>query len=151
MPPGFTGALAQRLDRASALHVREAADGDVVGRDDVLLAPGGSQMHVHAGGKVTLSADEAAVGGLKPRADLTIVDAARFYGRRLLLVVLTGMGKDGLDGARAVKQVGGRVLVEAESTCTVYGMPRAVAEARLADAVLALHDLPRAIASECAA
>jgi two-component system chemotaxis response regulator CheB len=150
MPPGFTSALATRLDRSSLLHVREAAHGDVVGREDVLIAPGGSHMHLLPGGRIALSTDEEAIGGLRPRADLTIADAARHFGSRLLLVVLTGMGRDGLDGARAVKQAGGRVLVEAESTCTVYGMPRAVSEANLADAELALHDLPQAIAAECA-
>jgi two-component system chemotaxis response regulator CheB len=150
MPPGFTAPLAARLDKASALRVREAQDGDIVGRDDVLVAPGGSHMHLLTGGKIHLTADEAAIGGLRPRADLTIVDAARHFGRRLLLVVLTGMGKDGLEGAHAVKRAGGRILVEAESTCAVYGMPRAVSEARLADAELALHELPNAIASECA-
>jgi len=150
MPPGFTGALAARLDKASALNVREAADGDVIGREDVLIAPGGSHMHLLAGGRIALSDDEEAIGGLRPRADLTIADAARHFGSRLLLVVLTGMGKDGLDGARAVKEAGGRVIVEAESTCTVYGMPRAVSEANLADVEVALHDLPQAIASECA-
>jgi two-component system chemotaxis response regulator CheB len=150
MPPGFTAALAARLDRTSALHVREARDGDVVRRDDVLVAPGGSHMHLLTGGLIRLAADEDAIGGLRPRADLTIVDAAQHFGRRLLLVVLTGMGKDALAGAHAVKRAGGRVLVEAESTCAVYGMPRAVSEARLADAVLALHDLPAAIAAECA-
>ena len=107
-------------------------------------------MHLLAGGRIQLSDEEAAIGGLRPRADLTIVDAARLYGRRLLLVVLTGMGKDGLDGALAVKAAGGRILVEAESTCSVYGMPRAVSEANLADAELPLYDLPQAIASECA-
>ena len=61
------------------------------------------------------------------------------------------MGKDGLDGAHAVRKAGGRILVEAESTCSVYGMPRAIREANLADAELALYDLPQAIASECAA
>jgi len=151
MPPGFTAPLAARLDKASLLHVREASTGDVVGRDDALIAPGGSHMHLLAGGRVQLSADEDPIGGLRPRADLTIVDAARHFGRRLLLVVLTGMGKDGLDGAHAVKRAGGRILVEAESTCSVYGMPRAVSEANLADAELALHDLPQAIATECAA
>jgi two-component system chemotaxis response regulator CheB len=150
MPPGFTAPLAARLDKTSALSVREASDGDLVQRDGVLFAPGGSHMHLLAGGKVRLDDAEEAIGGLRPRADLTIVDAARHFGNRLLLVVLTGMGKDGLDGAHAVKRAGGRILVEAESTCTVYGMPRAVSEANLADAELALHDLPQAIASECA-
>ena len=73
------------------------------------------------------------------------------YGSNLVLVVLTGMGKDGLEGAKAVKAAGGRVLVESESTCVVYGMPRAVAEAGLADEILPLHDLPAAIAREAGA
>jgi two-component system chemotaxis response regulator CheB len=150
MPAGFTASLAERLDRASALAVHEARDGDVVGRDDVLLAPGGSHLRLRPGSVVSLS-DDAPIGGLRPRADVTIADAAKVYGRRLLLVVLTGMGKDGLEGARAVRAAGGRVLTEAESTCTVYGMPRAVAEAHLTDGVHPLGDLPDAIAKECAA
>src|ERR1044072_654494 len=83
-----------------------------------------------------------------PRADLTIADVAKIYGSSLLLVVLTGMGRDGLEGARAVKAAGGRVLVEAESTCTVYGMPRAIAEAGLADEILPLDELADAIVRE---
>jgi two-component system chemotaxis response regulator CheB len=94
---------------------------------------------------------ELAVGALRPRADLTIVDVAEAFGPRTLLVVLTGMGRDDLDAARVVKQRGGRILVEAESSCTVYGMPRAIAEADLADAVLDLRDLPAAIAQEAGA
>jgi two-component system chemotaxis response regulator CheB len=151
MPPGFTAPLAARLHKASLLNVHEASEGDVVAREDAYIAPGGSHMHLHAGGKISLDADEDPIGGLRPRADLTILDAAQHFGRRLLLVVLTGMGKDGLDGARAVKRAGGRILVEAESTCSVYGMPRAVSEANLADGEFPLYDLPQAIASECAA
>ena len=74
--------------------------------------------------------EEPEVGGLRPRADVTIRDAAAVYRDRLLLIVLTGMGKDGLEGARDVKRLGGRILVEDESTCTVYGMPRSISEAR---------------------
>ena len=88
---------------------------------------------------------------MKPRADLTIADAARAYGERIVLVVLTGMGNDGLEGAEAVRRRGGRVLVEAASTCTVYGMPRAVEEAHLAHAALPLGELPEAIVAEVAA
>jgi two-component system, chemotaxis family, protein-glutamate methylesterase/glutaminase len=149
MPKGFTTSLAERLDGKSKLHVREAATGDRLDPSFAYLAPGGSHLRL-AGDALELT-DDAAVGGLRPRADLTIVDAAAAYGERLLLVVLTGMGKDGLEGARAVKANGGRVLAEAESTCTVYGMPRAVAEAKLADDVLELQDLPAAIAVEAGA
>jgi two-component system chemotaxis response regulator CheB len=149
MPPGFTASLAARLDAASALSVREAAEGAVVAPETALLAAGGSHLRLDEEGRAHLSG-EPEVGGLRPRADLTIADAARAFGSRLLLVVLTGMGRDGTAGAVEVRRRGGRVLVEAEATCAVYGMPRAVAEAGLADAVLPLDELPRAIARETA-
>jgi two-component system chemotaxis response regulator CheB len=147
MPPGFTASLAARLDASSKLKVVEAAGGEPIDSGHLYLAPGGAHLRFGDDKRLRLS-DEAAIGGLRPRADLTILDAAKVYGPSLLLVVLTGMGKDGLDGARAVKKAGGRVLVEAESTCVVYGMPRAVAEAGLADEVLPLDELPGAIVRE---
>jgi two-component system, chemotaxis family, protein-glutamate methylesterase/glutaminase len=147
MPAGFTGSLAQRLDRAAPLTVREAADGDLPAAGLALVAPGGRHLRLEPTGRVRLTQDPE-VGGLRPRADITIADAVRVHGDRLLLVVLTGMGRDGLEGAQDVRRAGGRILVEAESTCTVYGMPRAVAEARLADAELPLGELAAAIAEE---
>jgi two-component system chemotaxis response regulator CheB len=147
MPAGFTASLAQRLDRSSRLTVVEAGAGDVLRPDTLMLAPGGSHLRLGDDGVARLT-DEAAVGGLRPRADLTIADAARVFGERLLLVVMTGMGKDGLKGAREVRARGGRILAQAESTCTVYGMPRAIVEAGLADDVLPLGELAEAIAGE---
>jgi two-component system, chemotaxis family, protein-glutamate methylesterase/glutaminase len=147
MPAGFTASLAARLDRASALSVREAQGGETVEPGVALVAPGGRHLRLTADGRTTVS-DEAPLGGLRPRADLLIEDAAECWGSRLTLVVLTGMGNDGLRGAEAVRRRGGRILVEAESTCTVYGMPRAVAEARLADDVLPLDQMAAAIAAE---
>jgi two-component system chemotaxis response regulator CheB len=149
MPPGFTHSLADRLDRKSQLTVKEAAGGERLEPSTALLAPGGSHLRL-VRDELKLS-DEPAIGGLRPRADVTIDDVAQAYGKDLVLVVLTGMGKDGLEGARVVKRHGGRVLAEAESTCTVYGMPRAVVEANLADDVLELPDLPAAIAAEAGA
>ncbi len=147
MPAGFTASLASRLDAASPLTVTEAAGGESMAPGGALLAPGGAHLRLDAGRHARLS-DEEPVGGLKPRADFTIADAAKAYGSRMVLVVLTGMGRDGLEGAKAVKAAGGRVLVEAESTCTVYGMPRAVAEAGLADEILPLDELADAIVRE---
>jgi two-component system chemotaxis response regulator CheB len=147
MPPGFTASLADRLDRSSRLHVTEAATNDRVDAGHVLLAPGGKHMHVTNTGLINLT-DEPAIGGLRPRADITIRDAAAFWGERLLLVVLTGMGKDGLDGAGEVHRTGGRILVEAASSCVVHGMPRAIAAAGLADGELDLSELPEAILAE---
>jgi two-component system chemotaxis response regulator CheB len=150
LPSGFTAPLARRLDQAARLRVREAGDGDLLDPRVALLAPGGSHLRLSAAGMATLS-DAPEVGGLRPRADLTIADAARAFGERIVLVVLTGMGTDGLEGAEQVRRHGGRVLVEAESSCTVYGMPRAVEEAHLADAVLPLAELSEAIAAEAGA
>jgi two-component system, chemotaxis family, protein-glutamate methylesterase/glutaminase len=147
MPPGFTASLATRLDAASPLTVTEAAGGESLAPGTALLAPGGAHLRLSGDRRAQLS-DDAPVGGLKPRADFTIEDAAKHWGSRMVLVVLTGMGRDGLEGAKAVKAAGGRVLVEAESTCTVYGMPRAVAEAGLADEILPLDELANAIVRE---
>ena len=147
MPAGFTASLAARLDRGSAIHVREAADRDALAPGLALVAPGGRHLRLSQEGQVALS-DAEPVGGLRPRADLLIEDAARIYGPRLLLVVMTGMGNDGLRGAAAVRRHGGRVIAEAQETCTVYGMPRAVADAELADEVVPLHELADAIGAQ---
>jgi two-component system chemotaxis response regulator CheB len=147
MPAGFTASLADRLNRASKLTVKEAAGAETLNPGVVLLAPGGRHLRMDDAGRTQLSDDDP-IGGLRPRADLTIEDAARRHGDRLLLVVMTGMGQDGLRGAQAVRHHGGRVLAEAEETCTVYGMPRAVTEAGLVDRVEPLHALAGAIAEE---
>jgi two-component system chemotaxis response regulator CheB len=149
MPPGFTGSLAARLNTASSLTVREATNGESLDAGAALIAPGGLHLRLRSDGRTTLT-EEDAIGGLRPRADLLIEDAAKFYGDRLLLVVMTGMGSDGLRGANEVRRRGGRILVESQETCTVYGMPRAIVEARLADEVLPLDQLPAAIAAEAA-
>ncbi|HEY2318472.1 MAG TPA: chemotaxis-specific protein-glutamate methyltransferase CheB [Solirubrobacteraceae bacterium] len=147
MPAGFTASLAARLDRTSPLHVREAEGGESLEPGVALIAPGGRHLRLRATGQMALT-DEAPLGGLRPRADLLIEDAAARWGERLTLVVLTGMGNDGLRGAREVRRHGGRILVEAEQTCTVYGMPRAIVEAGLADEVLPLDQMAAAVAAE---
>ena len=147
MPHGFTASLASRLDRVSQLSVDEAHGNERLDPARALLAPGGQHLRVGSGGIVTLS-DEPPVEGLRPRADLTICDAAEVWGDRVLLVVMTGMGRDGLDGAAEIHRVGGRVIVEAASSCVVHGMPRAIVEAGLADAEYDLTDLPDAIMNE---
>jgi two-component system, chemotaxis family, protein-glutamate methylesterase/glutaminase len=151
MPAGFTGSLAARLNASSALGVIEATGGERLDPRTALLAPGGSHLRLADDGRTAVLSDEPAIGGLRPRADLLIQDAARAYRDRLLLVVLTGMGNDGLAGAREVRRNGGRILVESEESCTVYGMPRAIVDAGLADEVHDLHSLAEIIASEARA
>jgi two-component system chemotaxis response regulator CheB len=149
MPPGFTASLAARLDRSSELNVVEAAGGEKLDPRRALLAPGGWHLRLSDDGRTRLS-DDPALGGLRPRADLLIEDAARVYGDRLVLVVLTGMGQDGLRGAHEVRKRGGRILAESQETCTVYGMPRAIVEAKLADDVVPLERMAAMIAAEVA-
>jgi two-component system, chemotaxis family, protein-glutamate methylesterase/glutaminase len=149
MPAGFTGSLAARLDRDSALNVREAKPGDALDPGAALIAPGGQHLRFELGRGVLSDAEP--IGGLRPRADLTIADLVETWGERTLLVVLTGMGRDGAQGARAVREAGGRVLCEAAETCTVYGMPRAVVEDGLADLTLPLHEMAAAIIAEAGA
>lgn len=151
MPAGFTGSLAARLNSASALKVIEAAGGETLDPRTALIAPGGSHLRLAGDSRTAVLSDDPAIGGLRPRADLLIQDAARAYRDRLLLVVLTGMGNDGLAGAREVRRNGGRILVESEESCTVYGMPRAIVDAGLADEVHDLDRLAEIIASEARA
>lgn len=140
MPEGFTAPLAARLDRASSLTVREAVAGDTIAPDHLLVAPAGTHLRVH-GMRLSLDGSDP-IGALRPRADLTISDLAREHGARVVLVVLTGMGNDGLAGAKDVHAAGGIVLTQDESDCVVYGMPRHVVEHDLAHATGTIAELP---------
>ncbi|MCW2924204.1 MAG: response regulator receiver modulated CheB methylesterase [Thermoleophilia bacterium] len=143
MPAGFTAALARRLDATSPLGVREAAPGDRLSSTQALVAPAG--RHLRFDGDVARLDDGEPIGGVRPRADVTVRDLVGRHGAAVVLVVLTGMGSDGLDGARAVREAGGIVLAQDEADCVVYGMPRQVVEADLADATGTLPELPELI------
>jgi len=145
LPEGFTTALADRLDHYSVLGVREALGGEQLNPSTVYFAQGGSHLRLAGDAKLLVSVEEP-IDGLRPRADVTVSDAARIFGDRLLLVVASGMGKDGLDGAREVKERGGRIIVEEELTAIAYGTPRAIVEAKLADAVVPLGELAQVVA-----
>jgi two-component system chemotaxis response regulator CheB len=150
MPAGFTASLAARLDQSAKLQVREAQGGESLDPRVALIAPGGKHLRLSPDGRTSLT-EEPEIGGLRPRADVTIEDAARCFAERTVLVVLTGMGNDGLKGAQAIRRRGGRILTQTRETCTVYGMPRAIAEAHLTDEVLPLDELADAIAQEASA
>ncbi len=144
MLTGFTATLAERLDRLGAMDVREAASGTQLVDGLVLIAPGDRHVLVNATGRLTLD-DSPRVNGVRPAADVTLVGAAPVWGSRLLTVVLTGMGRDGTAGAGAAHANGGYVLAQDEDTCALYGMPRAIAEAGLADRILPLDRIAPAI------
>jgi two-component system chemotaxis response regulator CheB len=144
MLSGFTATLATRLDQLGPLVVREAADGSRLGDGVVLIAPGDRHLLIDGAGRVALD-DSARVNGLRPAADVTLLAAAPAWGRNLLAVVLTGMGRDGTAGAEATGRAGGFVIAQDEATATVYGMPRSVAEAGVANRILALDSVAAGI------
>ena len=142
MPEGFTAGFAERLDRQSALHVFEARPGPIKAGQVAIARAGIHLRIVRNGNQCELAVDmHPADSAHRPSVDVLLASAAQAFGRSVLAVVMTGMGADGVEGARALHAAGARVVVEAESTCVVYGMPRAIAEAGLADAVVPLGDM----------
>lgn len=139
MPPYFTRTFADRLNRTSSFQIKEAEDGDLIKRGMGFVAPGDFHMKVSTGKddepiiKLTRSAPRH---GLRPAIDITMSSAAENFGRGTIGVILTGMGKDGLEGMRSIKLSGGYTLVQDPATATIDSMPRAVIENNLADEIL---------------
>jgi two-component system chemotaxis response regulator CheB len=148
MPGSFTPAFAQRLNQQCAINVKEAADGDPLVAGTALLAPGGRQMVVEqrAGRAVVRITDSLPGQNYKPSVDTTFTSIAKAFPGQALAVVLTGMGADGREGAKLMKQGGSPVWAQNEATCVVYGMPAAVVDAGIADQILALGDIGPALA-----
>jgi len=141
IPRGFTKSLAERLDARSAVPVREARDGEVVGPGTVLVAPAGIHSRVvRRGGQVELVLDEEPRDALhRPSANVLMISAAEAYGPLAVGVVLTGMGSDGTDGLRAIREKGGLTLAESEETSVIFGMPKAAIEAGVVRRVVPLE------------
>jgi len=144
MPPGFTRAMAARLDELSAFEIKEAEAGDVLTENRGFIAPGGYHMVVTPERKIGLNR-EPPVWGVRPSVDVSMESVAAVYGGRTVGVVLTGMGCDGTKGTGRLRSAGGKVLAEDASTCVVYGMPRSVYESGYANAVLPLPEIAPAI------
>ncbi|GAB6403623.1 protein-glutamate methylesterase/protein-glutamine glutaminase [Pseudomonas sp. MHK4] len=148
MPAAFTKAFAERLDKLCRISVKEAEDGDILRPGLALLAPGGKQMMVDGRGAVKILPGDERLN-YKPCVDITFGSAAKSYGDKVLAVVLTGMGADGREGARLLKQSGSSIWAQDEASCVIYGMPMAIVKAELADAVYALDDIGRHIVEAC--
>lgn len=137
MPSTFTTAFAERLNSLCQISVLEAKDGDRLRPGIALLAPGGKQLMIVKGGRVkVLPGDERL--NYKPCVDITFGSAANVFADRVLAIVLTGMGSDGCEGAKLLKQRGAEIWAQDEATSVIYGMPMAVAKANIVDEVLAL-------------
>jgi len=147
MPAGFTKSLAQRLHAMSKLPVSEAEAGEPVLEDRVYLAPGGLHMALEGTlGATTIALDDSApIWGVRPSADPLFRSVAERFGPDAVAVVLTGMGRDGADGTRAIREGGGRAVLQDRSTSTIFGMPNAALQIAGADRVAALGEIAPAI------
>jgi len=143
MPPTFTAVLAEHLGRIARRPVREAVDGEEINAGVVYLAPGGKHMKVtrRDGNAVIAIEDGPMVNFCKPAVDPLFESAAEVWGNKVLALVLTGMGADGLAGAKTIVAAGGHVLAQDEATSVVWGMPGQVANAGLCSAVLPLPEI----------
>ncbi|HEK1690464.1 chemotaxis protein CheY [Pseudomonas putida] len=148
MPAAFTKAFAERLDKLCKISVKEAEDGDLLRPGLALLAPGGKQMMIDGRGAVKILPGDERLN-YKPCVDITFGSAAKSYGDKVLSVVLTGMGADGREGARLLKQGGSTVWAQDEASCVIYGMPMAIVKANLADAVYSLDEIGKHLVEAC--
>lgn len=148
MPAAFTKAFAERLDKLCRISVKEAEDGDLLRPGLALLAPGGKQMMIDGRGAVKILPGDERLN-YKPCVDITFGSAAKSYGDKVLSVVLTGMGADGREGARLLKQGGSTVWAQDEASCVIYGMPMAIVKANLADAVYSLDEIGKHLVEAC--
>lgn len=144
LPVGFSEILARDLDQMCPLSVREARPKDAPQLREILVAPSGFHMVMSRAGHVELNEDPT-VCGVRPSADVTMASIAARYPGRVIGVILTGMGRDGSEGASLIQQNGGFVLAEAESSCVIFGMPRAAIEKGVVDEVVDLEGMPDAI------
>jgi two-component system chemotaxis response regulator CheB len=148
MPPKFTLSLAERLNSLSALEVKEAEDGEEVRGGVVYIAPGGLHMIATKDkfNKIVIQTTEMPKDVLhRPSVDVMLESVQKIYGKSMLGVIMTGMGKDGLEGIKKLKFAGGSCIAQNEESCVVYGMPKAIVDNGLADIIASLEDIPKII------
>lgn len=147
MPASFTGPFARRLDGVSKFTVTEAVSGDKLKNGHAYVCPGGKHIGLTMNGPLpeVLVTEHPRDALYKPTVNVLMDTAGRHYGRRTVGVMLTGMGNDGVDGARVLREKGGILIAQNEASCVVYGMPKAVVDANLANLVLDADDIAQAI------
>jgi len=144
MPPNFTGPFAERLNQLSQIGVKEAEEGEPLKNGVAYIAPGRGHMRVKRlrGIETVIAISENKEEFIyRPSVDALMFSVAEFFPGRALGVILTGMGNDGLKGLAELKKTGGRIFAQNEKTCVVYGMPKAVVDAGMADKVLSLEEM----------
>ncbi|NOZ68082.1 MAG: chemotaxis response regulator protein-glutamate methylesterase [Deferribacteres bacterium] len=144
MPAAFTGPFAERLNQLSAIEVKEAEHGEPVRKGVAFIAPGIGHMGVTrrkiTETLITISEDNGTYI-YKPSVDMLMLSAVEYYSGQVLGVILTGLGSDGSRGMKEIKNKGGKTIAESKETCVVYGMPKAVVEAGIADKIAPLDEI----------
>lgn len=143
MPAYFTKSLAERLDKHSPVHVTEGSEGDIITNGSALVAPGDYHMAVSAG-KIRLN-QHPPVNAIRPAVDVTMLSIAKTYGPNIIGVLLTGMGKDGAEGMKRIKEKGGKTIACDEETSVIFGMPKEAIKLGCVDEVVPLYDIAGAI------
>lgn len=144
LPEGFSAHLARDLNEMTTLNVRESSNGDRLESGDLIFATAGYHTVFEKDGSCRLTTDPP-LWGVRPSADVTIASLVPVYGPRLIGAILTGMGHDGANGMKLIKDSGGTTIAEHESTCVVYGMPKSAVELGAVDVVTPLTQVPDAI------
>ena len=147
MPATFTEAFARRLDNVCKIHVSEARGGDKIGPGLAYVCPGGRHLRLDMHGPLPFIdvVSEPADALYKPSVNVLMESAGNSMGRRVVGVTMTGMGSDGVEGSRILKEKGGYLIAQNEASCVVYGMPKAVVDAGLADEVVGVDSLAASI------
>jgi two-component system chemotaxis response regulator CheB len=145
MPAAFTTQYAAQLAEFTEIPVREAENGDVIQSGNLYICPGAAHLSVDPLGRVKLDSATGRINGYLPNIDVTMESVAAYGGAMTLGVVLTGMGGDGTQGAKAIKRAGGYVIAQDEATCVIFGMPAEAIKAQAVDQVLGIDDIYAAI------
>ena len=147
MPAAFTNPFAKRLDSVCQIGVTEAQDGDKFKTGHAYVCPGGKHLGIRMRGPLPeiFVAEEPRDALYKPSANVLFETAGKAMGRRTLGVILTGMGSDGCEGAKVLKEKGGCLIAQNEASCVVYGMPKAIVDNKLANLILDVDDIANAI------
>ena len=151
MPPRFTHSLAERINSLAKLTVKEAEEGDILEQGIVLIAPGGKHLTFRKSGSEIIAriSDQPSTTLYRPCADIMMTSAVETFNAPILGVIMTGMGKDGLEGLRLLKKKGGYVVAQNEESCVVYGMPKAVVDDGIADAIVPLDEIASILYQSC--
>lgn len=144
MPEGFTKSMSARLNKLSRMTVKLAEHGETLNPEFAYVVPGNFNLEIDSKGKINLAQDKD-YKGMRPSINITLNSVNSFFKGRVLAVILTGIGDDGLDGVEELKELGGKCIAESEESCVVFGMPKSVIDAGHADEVSHLDKIPEKI------